>query len=461
MNLFVNRESELRSLCDVCGEKGASLYVLYGRRRLGKTALLQRFAQGRDAIYYMADRSTEKDALRLMAQAMALALGEPSLDSGEYRDWYGLFAAFDRLRPKDRKQILIFDEFQYLCEAQPAFSSYIQKWWDQSWSKGDFMLILCGSLLSMMYKETLSRESPLYGRRTGQWLLKPLRFRELGAMFQKFSPRALVEMFSLTGGVPRYAELATKHRSFSEAFEKLVLNKGGALYSEATFLLTDVVNTPNVYWSILRMIGSGVNRISELAGRVGIPANQLTRYLSVLQELGMIRRETPVTAPLPHRSKKGIYQMDDPFLRLWFGVVASQESLLEFGQTQKAKAAMAPALVHHHAWAFEMVCRQHIENELGRWDGATVGKYWDRHCEIDIVAVNEKRAPVLAAECKWRGKLTGIDVAEALEQKVRNLWPSRENSIQLALFSVEGFTDAAREWAENNDALLFECKDLV
>jgi len=349
MNLFVNRESELRSLCDACGEKEASLYVLYGRRRLGKTALLQRFAQGRDAIYYMADRSTEKDALRLMAQAMALALGEPSLDSGEYRDWYGLFAAFDRLRPKDRKLILIFDEYQYLCEAQPAFSSYIQKWWDQSWSKGDFMLILCGSLLSMMYNETLSRESPLYGRRTGQWLLKPLRFRELGAMFQKLSPRALVEMYSLTGGVPRYAELATKHRSFSEAFEKLVLKKGGALYSEATFLLTDVVNTPNVYWSILRMIGSGVNRISELAERVGIPANQLTRYLSVLQELGMIRRETPVTAPLPHRSKKGIYQMDDPFLRLWFGTVASQESLLEFGQTQKAKAAMAPALVHHHA----------------------------------------------------------------------------------------------------------------
>ena len=266
MNMFIDREAELGALDRCFRQEGAALFVLYGRRRLGKTALLTQFAANRPGVYHMADRSAERDAIRLLAHSMAGGLQEPTLAQAEYPDWYALFAAYDRCRPKG-KSYLILDEYQYLCEVQPAFSSIIQRWWDQHWSKQDIMLVLCGSVLSMMHMETLSRSSPLYGRRTGQWLLTPLRFRNVSQLYPPGSPRQHVEMWSLTGGVPRYAELASRTSGFEDALRQLVLTKDGPLYAEAGFLLQDEVTVSNVYWSLLHAIGQGVCRISEKRDR--------------------------------------------------------------------------------------------------------------------------------------------------------------------------------------------------
>src|ERR1035437_3389806 len=161
MNKFINREAELQSLHDDYARPGSSLYILYGRRRLGKTTLLRQFAARRPAVYHMADRSAESDARRLLSGSMAMGLRESTLQSSDFSDWYALFAAYDRLRPSG-KTILILDEYQYLCEQQPAFSSMIQRWWDEHWQHTPIMVVLCGSVLSMMYRETLARSSPLF-----------------------------------------------------------------------------------------------------------------------------------------------------------------------------------------------------------------------------------------------------------------------------------------------------------
>lgn len=462
MNKFINRVRELQALRECYALPGSSLFVLYGRRRLGKTRLLREFASGTPAVYHMADRSTERDALRSLARSMAMALNEPALEAVEYPDWYALFGAFDRFRKgREGKGLLILDEYQYLAEAQPAMSSILQKWWDEQWSRDSLMVVLSGSLVSMMYRETLARSSPLYGRRAGQWNLAPLRFGEVREFFPRLPGRDRVALWALTGGVPYYAVLAQHADSFAEALRALVLTKGGALYDEPRFLLREEVTAPSTYASILDALGNGVGRISEIAGRLALPANQLTRYLSVLQELGLVRREVSVTERDAARSKRGFYQMTDPFLRLWFGCVRRYESLLELGQIQQAERLMAPQLTGHLAWAFEEVCRQYVEDRAVPLGVVRVGRFWDASSEVDVVGVDEMGSVVLAGECKWTSRPVGVSVGKELAAKTERWTDPTGTGIRLVVFSAAGFDAAIRSWAAATGALLLDLKDLA
>jgi len=460
MNIFTNREEELQSLQSTFDHPGSALYILYGRRRLGKTTLLHRFAKDVPSVYHMADRGTEGEARRLLAQSMAESLEEPVLASTSFDDWYSLFAAYDRFRSK-KKSCLILDEYQYLTEIQPAFSSFIQRWWDEHWSKQNLMLVLCGSVLSLMYKETLSHESPLFGRRAGQWLLEPLRFRHIRSFLPKLSPYNLIEMWGLTGGVPRYLELAREAKKLDDALMSLVLRKDGVLYAEARFLLQEEVTVANVYWSLLHVIGSGVARISEIAGRLAMPANQLTRYLSALRDLGYVRRVVPVTERNPQKSKRGLYQISDPFLRLWFGVISRYESLIEFGRGGDVLRLMRPALAAHVAWCFEGICREYVENNAVRFGVVRVGRHWDRHHEIDVVGVNDVGQVVFAGECKMTNRRLGLSVLQELRKKLRYLPQDIGNELRLAVFSAGGFTAKLKQVAQRENVLLIDAFDLA
>jgi AAA+ ATPase superfamily predicted ATPase len=460
MNQFINRSHELASLKEAYAKPGADLYVLYGRRRLGKTTLLRRFCDGLPAVYHVADRSTEHEALRLLAQSMSMALGEPTLAQANYPDWYALFRAYDRFR-KGRKPVLVLDEYQYLCEAQPALSSILQRYWDEHWKDQEVMLVLSGSVTSMMYRETLSRSSPLYGRRTGQWLLRPLRFSHAVEFLPSRKPRELLSFWGLTGGVPYYLDLASVYGSFREALTGLVLKKGGALYEESAFLIRDEVATPNTYWSLLQTIGNGVSRISEIAARMGLPANQLTRYLDVLRDMDLVRREVTVTEENPARSKKGLYQLTDPFLRLWFGCVLPYMSLLELGRAGEVESLMNERLQRHLAWSYEEVCRQHVEDHRPVPGIVRVGRYWDRSAELDVAAVDEKGRLLFAAECKWTSRPVGLDVVRELEGAVAKVPGYAAGAVRLGLFSTGGFTPAVAAWAKDKDAVLVDGDSLL
>lgn len=460
MNAFHDRQCELDSLDRAFASDRAALYVLYGRRRLGKTTLLRRFAEGKRGVYHMADRSAEPDAIARLASSMAHAWSEPAFAAPRYSSFGDLLSAFDRLRPSGRSY-LILDEYQYLCEVQPALSSVLQRHWDESWSQSQLMVVLCGSVMSMMYRETLARSSPLYGRRTAQWLMSPMRFRDVAAFFPGRSPLETVRLWALAGGVPRYAEIAAAYPSFSSALRSAVLAKDGPLYAEARLLLSDEVSTPNVYASILSAVAGGANRISEIAGRVGVPANQLTRYLSALSDMGLVRREVPVTEPSPEKSKRGLYRIADPHLRLWFGCVVPYLSLLEFGEVERVEELMQERLARHCAEAFEECCRQHVEDHLATLGAVRAGRYWDRHHEVDVVAVDDAGHVVLAGECKWSRGPVGRADGEALLRATESLWPDRVGTIRLALFSAGGFSPSLREWAAHHGAWLVSAQDLI
>ena len=168
-----------------------------------------------------------------------------------------------------------------------------------------------------------------------------------------------------------------------------------------------------------------------------------------------------MTERAPEKSKRGLYQLDDAFLRLWFGCVVTYESLLEFGRVEQVETLMQERLARQVAWAFERACRQHVEDELSRLGGVKVGRFWDRHAEVDVVVVDEDGDVVLAGECKWSNRRVGLEVGKALEQKVQALWPNRAGQIRLALFSAHGFTSPVERWARANGAWLVSAKEMV
>ena len=455
MNKFINRESELAQLDGQFAGKSGSLVVLYGRRRLGKTALLRRFAEDKPHCYFMADRAGEPDLRRSLARAMALALNEPVLEAAEYASWYDLFAAFDRFRPSDQRFVLIFDEYQYLCQVQPAFSSFLQKWWDEHWSQANLVVVLCGSVTSMMYRETLASSAPLYGRASAQLLLRPIGFSHISQFLPGKTGTQLVEFYALTGGVPRYLHLASPYPNFREALSALVLHPDGILHNEARQLLQEEIQTPNQCWSILSAIGSGANRISEIAARTGQPANKLTRYLDLLKDLHLVRRETPVLERNPAKSKKGIYVVSDPFFRMWFGAIYPYISFFEFGETEPAYFRIEPIISKLMAECYEEVCRQWISERALDFNAASVGRQWSSAYEIDVAAVNTKFELTVVGECKWSENKIGISIFRELEEKVLSCNLPMAEDCRYILFSKSGFTsDLEKLAAEEKNIVL-------
>ena len=454
MNNFINRDVELAQLESQYAVDSGTLVVLYGRRRLGKTALLRRFAEDKPHCYFMADRAGEPDLRRSLARAMALALNEPVLEAAEYASWYDLFAAFDRFRPSDQRFVLIFDEYQYLCQVQPAFSSFLQKWWDEHWSQANLVVVLCGSVTSMMYRETLASSAPLYGRASAQLLLRPIGFSHISQFLPGKTGTQLVEFYALTGGVPRYLHLASPYPNFREALSALVLHPDGILHNEARQLLQEEIQTPNQCWSILSAIGSGANRISEIAARTGQPANKLTRYLDLLKDLHLVRRETPVLEQNPAKSKKGIYVVSDPFFRMWFGAIYPYMSFFEFGETEPAYFRIEPIISKLMAECYEEVCRQWIRERALDFNAACVGRQWSSAYEIDAAAVNTKFELTVVGECKWSENKVGISTFHELEAKTASQCLPLAEDCRYILFSKSGFTSDLEELAAEKKTIV-------
>jgi len=454
MNKFINREKELAALEEKYNSNKSELVVIYGRRRLGKTTLIRNFVKKLPHVYFMADRAGEEISKSSLALTMSEALSEPLLESIKYPSWYDLFAAFDKFRSKKKKTVLIFDEFQYLCQMQPAFASFIQKWWDEHWKSSNILLILCGSVTSMMYKETLSESSPLYGRASAQLLISPLQFRHLKKFIPGCSHNKLIEFYSLTGGIPRYIELATQYNNFKSALKDLVLNRTGILYNEAKYILHDEISTPNTCWSILNALGSGTTRISELGTKLNLPANQLTRYIDLLKDLFLVNRTVPVLEKNPAKSKKGIYKVTDPFLRLWFGCIYPYESFLEFEQPDLVMKKINNLITNHISGCFEDICRTFVKENMLKFNCIKVGRQWSKNYEIDIAGVNEKNEITIVGECKWTNKKTGLSLLEELKNKIADNNLPVYSDCKYIFFSKSGFTNDLLKKAKSDKSIV-------
>ncbi|MDP6519191.1 MAG: ATP-binding protein [Planctomycetota bacterium] len=325
--MFIGRQRELSALEELAESGQPELFVLYGRRRVGKTELLQQFCQGRRGVYFLAAQVREKDNLRAFRDALKDGLGDELAGAVDFPDWHAALS-FAAERAGDERLVLVLDEFPYLCETSKGLPSQVQRFWDTRGKRSSLMLILCGSQVSFMEREVLAERSPLFGRRTGQRRLEPLEPADTLAFFPRWKMRERVLAFGILGGMPAYLRRFDDGRSLEENICRDILRPEGYLFDEVQFLLKSELTNPATYNSILASVARGTERVGDIALDVGVDSTTANKYLHVLRELRLVEREIPVTDPDPLRSRRGTYRIADRFLAFHFRHVQPNLSLI-------------------------------------------------------------------------------------------------------------------------------------
>jgi AAA+ ATPase superfamily predicted ATPase len=329
--MFLGRASELGFLEELHGSGRPEFFVLYGRRRVGKTELLQQFCQRRKAVYFLASQQRDRDNLRAFRQAIVEGLGDELAATIEFSDWATALGFLAERAGKERLTVVI-DEFPYLCEAQKSVPSQLQRFWDTRGKKSSLLLVLCGSQVSFMETEVLSEKSPLFGRRTSQKRLEPLAPRDALAFFPKWSLRDRVLAYSILGGMPAYLARFDDALTIQQNVLREILRPEGFLFDEAQFLLRTELTNPATYNSILASVARGSQRLNDIALDVGVDATTANKYLTVLRELELVEREVPLSDPDPLRSRRGAYRIADRFLQFHFRYLQPHLSLVHAGR---------------------------------------------------------------------------------------------------------------------------------
>ncbi len=331
MPIFVGRDHELSVLEELADSGEPELFVLYGRRRVGKTELLQRLCEKRRAVYFLAAQVRDKDNLRGFRDALKDALSDPLLEGLEFPDW-STALGFAAERAGDERLILVLDEFPYLCESSKGLPSQIQQFWDTRGKKSSLMIILCGSQISFMENEVLAEKSPLFGRRTGQRRLEPLEPSESLKFFPGWPVAMQVTAFGILGGMPAYLRRFKDTRTLKENLLREVLRPEGYLFDEVQFLLRSELSSPATYNSILAAVARGAKKVGDIALAVGVDSPTAGKYLHVLRELRLVEREVPITDPNPLRSRHGRYRIADRFVAFHFRHLQPNLSLIHAGR---------------------------------------------------------------------------------------------------------------------------------
>lgn len=459
MKKFINRENERAFLEDEYSRDGSSLVVLYGRRRVGKTALATEFCKEKSALYFLVTEESEQQNRTAFKNMVAEYSGNELLKHAAVEDWLLVFKEWLRF-PTANKKVLVIDEFQYLGKSNAAFPSIFQKIWDALLAEAGVMVILSGSLISMMESQALSYSSPLYGRRTGQIKLGQIPFRFYQEFFPGKNRKERIEYYAVTGGVPKYIELFYDSKDIYKAIERNVLSKSSFLYDEPNFLLQREVSEVGSYFSIIKTIAAGDRKLSKIATALELKQTGLTRYLKTLIDLDILEREVPITEENPEKSKRGLYKIKDNFIRFWFQFIFPNLSYIESGNEAIALRKIRNNLVDRHvAYVYEDVC---IE-ELWRLNGEDAwnfhfdkaGRWWDNNTEIDVVAFDSQGVDIIFGECKYWSNKVGVDVLLALEEKsARVEWKKSGRRAHYVLFAIGGFTEELAELAAGRSDLL-------
>ena len=237
---FVDREKEINLLEKEYREKRPSFFILYGRRRVGKTELLIKFIKNKPGIYFLSTTEGDFHNIKAFQEKLSETMGS-YIKHINIKDWYALFKILtENLKfktiTKTKKFVIVIDEFSYLIHSNPNIPSIFQKIWDEILSKENVMLILCGSSIGIMENEVLGYRSPLYGRRTSQLELQPLEFKYLKEFFPTYSAEDLIKVWFVVGGIPEYLLKLNPKLSFWDNIKENVLYKGSYLYKECEFL---------------------------------------------------------------------------------------------------------------------------------------------------------------------------------------------------------------------------------
>ena len=449
--MFVDREAELAQLESLYASGRAELFILYGRRRVGKTELLRAFCAGKPHLFFIATLSSDHDQLAAFSQQVYRLTHSSAPEGFTFPSWE---TALRALAETSERVIVLMDEFTYLISGNKAIPSILQKVWDEVLRTSQIMLILCGSYIGMMETEVMGYQAPLYGRRTGSALLEPLAVSAVTAFFPAYPPSARMEAWAVLGGMPYYLSAFSEQVDIFTNIRHQILERQGLLFAEPRLLLLEELREPRNYFSILRAIAFGRTRLNEIAAGAGVGNSPVTaRYLNILQQMHLVQRRVPATEMQPEKSKKGLYHIADGFLRFWFRYVHPYQNSLDLDMAEGIlEQRVKPTFDQFVSYAFEEAARAYLARQARRGQLSflpeRIGSWWDAQGEMDVVAISNSERSLWVGECKWSNHPVGVDILEALQRKASLLWGDSSWKIIYGLFSKSGFTPALLKRAE-------------
>lgn len=458
---FIDRVEELSFLENRYQKKGFEFFVIYGRRRIGKTELIKQFIIDKPYIYLLCDKSGTEQNIYRLKKKIAQYLNEPIIQTNDVEEIFTYLVK----KIKNNQLVIALDEFSYLVEKDDSIPSQFQVAIDNILKQTNIFFILCGSSISMMEKGVLSYKSALYGRKTGHIHLKEIPFNSLGDFFSLNNFEKNLQYYAVLGGIPFYLKDFSDKKTTVSNIKEEIFDKTGHLYEEIDFLLKEELREPDVYKNIISVIASGKTKVVEIANGSKIKTHDIDKYLKVLIRLGIIRRQTPVTTI---KSKKTIYTIDDNFFSFSFIFSEPFKSDLEIGNTKPAEEKLKKDFNTYVGKVFEKLILKEVLQKISVVQLQKIGTWWGYYrdstsnkrieIEIDIVGLNKNTKEIVFAECKYSDNINAKEVLQQLKQKAKYVeWPSIKNK-RKEYYMI--FAKSFKNKSILEDAFLFDLKDI-
>jgi len=453
--MFIGRERELAKLNEMYNSEKFECAIIYGRRRIGKTSLIQEFIKDKKAIYFLSFETSERINLENFSKSIWNATMINIKTPPVFTSFQAALEAVGDCAANERL-ILVIDEYPYLANSVKGISSILQAQIDMRFKNSKLFLILCGSSMSFMENQALGYQSPLYGRRTAQFKILPFDFFESISFHEKYNAYENAVIYGITGGIPQYLAQIDSSKSLKENIINSFFDPSAFLFEEPSNLLNQELREPQVYNDIITAVAGGSSRLNEISTKTEIETAVCSKYLKTLISLGIIKKESPV---LSESSKRTIYRLADNMFRFWYRFVPQNISQIQAGAGTKVYADVEELIPVYMGEVFEEICKQYLWKEnladrlpfnfrdAGRWWGTNPIRKSEQ--EIDIIAFDDNRA--IFCECKWRNEPVGNDVLNGLIEK--SLFFNFKEK-HYCLFSKSGFTDECRNNAGSNTQLI-------
>lgn len=461
---MIGRQNELDKLEKMFEKNSFEFLIMYGRRRIGKTTILQEFARRHKAIFFSAQE--KNDALNLEDFSRLVQHHFENSYIAPFQNWE---SAVDYVGKKTEAErvILIIDEFPFLAEPNPSIKSILQHKIDHDWKEKNIFLILCGSSVSFMINEVMGYKSPLYGRSTGSMEVKSFDYLESSEFFPEYSTLDKMIAYGILGGVPRYLNAFNSKVSLKENIVKEILSNGAFLNDEPQTLLRMEVREPNIYNSILEAVSNGCNRMIEISDRIHEEQTKCSKYMMTLQSMRLIEKKVPCGEP--ETSRKGIYEITDNFYKFWYRYVFSNKNYYMMLGEEAACDEIMSEINDYMGPIFEDICKQYLIRlaKKGKLPFVpfTIDKWWGNNPlikaqdDIDILALDKKGEKAIFCECKFRNRPMPMEEYDDLVRATAVFPHVKEK--HLIFISMSGFTEPVHRRAKEERAKLLTLEDLM
>ena len=457
---FYDRKQEIKLLKEEFDNlQSGKMFVVYGRRRVGKTELIRQFIKPipENKMYFYVDLVEKQGILDSISKSVQEQLGETRkfADFNDFLDFIAL--------KSENSFVLVVDEFQRFLEVSPQFITQLQNHWDQKLKNKKIMLILVGSSIGMIQKITNSKAGALYGRAT-RIKISPFKYSDFRLMFKELNEEERIITYAVFGGTPYYLEKVKKvDGNIHKKIFELLLKKGAELFEEPKNLLEyENVRIHAKYNSILQAASEGKENVNEIGDFTGIDTNTLPAYIKRLDELlELLGRKDPVLG----KERLGRYGLKDNFFNFWYKFIFPNQTALNLGNIKIVEEYIKENLNVHIGRVFEGICKEllieHINKELNGYtiDFENIGSWWNRTGEeIDIVGYNHKTRRILVGEVKWTNDLVDIGVVDDLMRKSKFI--SFTGEYKFLFISKNGFTERALTRIKEINAIHLDLKDI-